>query len=249
MIRDLDEGGLRVPDIFTYWKSQKLTWIKRAILQINLTEKKILDNIEFVGGDTFWHLTETGPNRITKRTIFGKFWNEVVEIWRILRNPSSQPINLFCRSLSGLIRLLSLMEILFLSKLVWSRYLFINDLIDETGNFMNYRVFSRTYDLNVSYISYADILSLKLYCRYEYTRPYMINRIWSLKQLWLQVNGHAWFHLHGQRWPVLNGEGAKNSKWKYVSSGIRTHTPQVYDRKVSALDRSATIVRYQVEHL
>ena len=24
---------------------------------------------------------------------------------------------------------------------------------------------------------------LKLYCRYEYTRPYMINRIWSLKQL------------------------------------------------------------------
>ena len=57
---------------------------------------------------------------------------------------------------------------------------------------------------------------LKLCCRYEYTRPYMINRIWSLKQLWLQVNGHAWFHLHGHRWPVRNGEGAKNSKWKYI---------------------------------
>ena len=57
---------------------------------------------------------------------------------------------------------------------------------------------------------------LKLYCRYLYTRPYMINRIWSLKQLWLQVNGHAWFHLHGLRWPVRNGEGTKNSKWKYM---------------------------------
>ena len=31
---------------------------------------------------------------------------------------------------------------------------------------------------------------LKLYCGYEYTKPCMINRIWGLKQLWLQVNGH-----------------------------------------------------------
>ena len=52
---------------------------------------------------------------------------------------------------------------------------------------------------------------LKLYCGYLYTRPCMINRIWGLKQLWLQVNGHAWFHLHGIHLPVRNGaEGAKN---------------------------------------
>ena len=90
---------------------------------------------------------------------------------------------------------------------------------------------------------------LKLYCRYEYTRPYMINRIWGLKQLWLQLNGHAWFHLHGLRWPIWNGEGAKFKMKIYVSSGIRTHTTPVHDRKVSALDCSATLVKYQVEHL
>ena len=67
-----------------------------------------------------------------------------------------------------------------------------------------------------SALTQCNIMLLKLYCRYLYTRPYMINRIWSLKQLWLQVNGHAWFHLHGLRWPVRNGEGAKNSKWKYM---------------------------------
>ena len=66
--------------------------------------------------------------------------------------------------------------------------------------------------------SLRDImLLLKLYCRYLYTRPCMINHIWGLKQLWLQVNGHAWFHLERLRWPVRNGEGAKNSKWKYMS--------------------------------
>ena len=35
----------------------------------------------------------------------------------------------------------------------------------------------------------------------------------------------------------------------YVSSGNRTHTTPVKDRKVSALDRSATLVRYHLEHL
>ena len=34
-----------------------------------------------------------------------------------------------------------------------------------------------------------------------------------------------------------------------VTSGIRTHTTPENDRKVSALDRSATLVRYQMEHL
>ena len=32
---------------------------------------------------------------------------------------------------------------------------------------------------------------LKLYCGCKYTRPCIINRIWGLKQLLLQVNGHT----------------------------------------------------------
>ena len=67
--------------------------------------------------------------------------------------------------------------------------------------------------------------TLKLYCRYLHTRPCMINHIWGLKQLWLQVNGHAWFHLQRLRWPVRNGEGAKNSKWKYMSPAGFEPTP------------------------
>ena len=61
-----------------------------------------------------------------------------------------------------------------------------------------------------------NIWGLKLHCGYKYTRPCMISRIWGLKQLWLQVNGHAWFHLHWLRWAVRNGEGVNNSKWKQI---------------------------------
>ena len=60
-------------------------------------------------------------------------------------------------------------------------------------------------------------VSLKLYCGYLYTRPCMINCIGGLKQLWLKVNGHAWFHLHEIHWAVRNRLGLKNSKWKYMS--------------------------------
>ena len=73
---------------------------------------------------------------------------------------------------------------------------------------------------------YDPWTALKLYCRYLYTRPCMINHIWGLKQLWLQVNGHAWFHLQRLRWPVRNGEGAKNSKWKYMSPAGFEPTPR-----------------------
>ena len=82
--------------------------------------------------------------------------------------------------------------------------------------------------------------SLKLYCGYKYTRHCMINRIWDQKQLWLQVNGHAWFHLQGHRWAVRNVEGAS------VSSGILTHSTPTHDRWISALDRSATLVSLTV---
>ena len=44
------------------------------------------------------------------------------------------------------------------------------------------------------------------------------------------------------------GKGGKFKMTIYVSSGIRTHTTPVHDRKVSDLDRSTTLVRYQVEH-
>ena len=54
----------------------------------------------------------------------------------------------------------------------------------------------------------------------------MINRLKGIQQLWLQVNDHAWFHLYGLRWPVRNGEGAKNLKWKYMSLAGFEPTPR-----------------------
>ena len=72
---------------------------------------------------------------------------------------------------------------------------------------------------NILHYNLRKDITLKLYCGLRYTKLCMINRIWVLKQLWLQDNDHAWFHLQRFRWPVRNGEGAKNPKWKYLSPG------------------------------
>ena len=162
MIRDLDEGGLRVPDIFTYCKSLKLTWIKRAMDPANQSDwkKLLLDNIEFVGGDKFWHLTKTGLNQITERTNFGKFWYEVVEIWGNLQEPfTTAPESILSQPLwfNSSIKIDG--HPIFYQNWCNQDIFFINDLIDETGIFMNYHVFTRKYYLNISYISYAGILS------------------------------------------------------------------------------------------
>ena len=51
--------------------------------------------------------------------------------------------------------------------------------------------------------------------------------------------------------PPTYSERGGSEKFKikiYVFSGIRTHATRLHDRKVCALDRSTTLVRYKVEY-
>ena len=78
----------------------------------------------------------------------------------------------------------------------------------------------------------------------------MIDRIWSPKTT--LTTGECSCLISFTWDPLTCSERGWSEKFKmkiFVSSGIRTHTTPVHDRKVSAFDRSATLVRYQVEHL
>ena len=111
-------------------------------------------------------------------------------------------------------------HILFESHYAW--YLMVGNSIHQISKHFN----SNIGNFRVAKCTSLDDVHIKVYCRYEYTKPCIINHIWGLKQLLLQVNGHAWFHL--LRWPVRNGEleGAKNSKWKYMSPVWFEPTPR-----------------------
>ena len=54
------------------------------------------------------------------------------------------------------------------------------------------------------------------------------------------------------RTPLTCSERGGSEKFKLkniIPAGIQTHTTPVHDRKVSSLDRYATLVKYQVEHI
>ena len=77
--------------------------------------------------------------------------------------------------------------------------------------------------------------SLKLYCRYEYTNPCMINCIWGLKTT--MTSGESTCLISFATAPLTCSERGGSEKFKmkiYGSSGIRTHTTPVNDRKVTA---------------
>ena len=77
-----------------------------------------------------------------------------------------------------------------------------------------------------------------------YDKPYLESKTTMTTGEWSCLISFTWA-------PLTCSERGGSEKFKmkiYVSSGIRTHTAPVHDRKVSALDRSATLVRYQVEH-
>ena len=80
----------------------------------------------------------------------------------------------------------------------------------------------------------------KLYCRYDYTKPCMINRKLGSKTTTSMTSGEWTLLISFATAPLTCSERRGSEKFKmkiYVFSGIRTHTTPVHDRKVSAFDR------------
>ena len=78
----------------------------------------------------------------------------------------------------------------------------------------------------------------------KYTRPCITNRIWGLKQLWLQMIGHAWFHLHGHCWAVRKGEGAKTQNENIClqrDSNSRHANPRQVNQRFRVLGQDAVM--------
>ena len=92
-------------------------------------------------------------------------------------------------------------------------------------------------------LSVKAILQVLIY-KALYDKSYLESKTTMTTGEWSCLISFTWA-------PLTCSERGGSEKFKmkiYVSSGIRTHTASVHDRRVSALDRSATLVRYQVEH-
>ena len=93
----------------------------------------------------------------------------------IFFKPNKMPLSFASQNFWNVCRNLNQIKQILRKKVVWKRVI----VLSWPWNILHYNL-------------RKDII-LKLYCGFRYTTLCMINRIWVLKQLWLQVNGHAWF--------------------------------------------------------
>ena len=83
------------------------------------------------------------------------------------------------------------------------------------------------------------VIRLKLYCRYEYTKPCMINRIWGLKQLYM--NSGEWTCLISfLTAPLTCSERGGSEKIQNANICVQRDSNPHHASQVSALDHSAT---------
>ena len=162
LINDYDEGGLKVPDIFSYCKALKISWIKRYIDPFNFSDwKKLLtDKIETMGGDKFWGLTKQGLKLVSSKIQFGHFWTNVIHIWADLQeNFTAAPETILSQPLwyNELIKINR--RPYFYKNLCENGIFYINDIIDDAGNILSYQHFIHHYNLNINILTYNSLVS------------------------------------------------------------------------------------------
>ena len=140
LIGDFKDGGLKVPDIFSYSKSLKLIWIKKCLDPSNHADwkKLLIDDIEHVGGNKIWSLTKHGLEEVVKRYNFGKFWKEIISIWGNLYELSlAAPENVLSQPLWFNKEIKVNRQTIFFKNLCNEGIFHVNDVVDEQGNIMS----------------------------------------------------------------------------------------------------------------
>ena len=160
LINDYDEGGLKVPDIFSYCKALKTSWIKRYNDPFNFSDWKTLftDKIETMGGTHFGDYQNKDLNLFHKKIQFGHFWTNVIHIWADLHeNFTAAPKTILSQPLwyNEFIKINGI-PYFFYKK--YMRKSNISDIIDDAGNILSYQHFIHHYNININILTYNSLV-------------------------------------------------------------------------------------------
>ncbi len=149
-------GGFRLPNIKHFCMAQKLIWIKKMLDDNNNAKWKTLFllNIENLGSNYIW--LSRDKNAIFKKHL-NEFWQDVYDAWATLTNPNiendprKQP--LFHNSLIKINH-----QSIFYKEWYLSGVLFVNDVIDQNGDFLKWEAFSNKYNIRNQPFRYMAVI-------------------------------------------------------------------------------------------
>ena len=159
MINDLEQGGLKVPDVESFSKALKLIWIKKLLDPLNSSAWKcmLVDDLEHFGGDKILCLPITG---FFKDKNVSGFWKEIFNIWASVQlfhttTPESllaQPIFLNkCIKIDN--------STIFKPSWIVHDVIYVNDLVNARGKIKSFADFIADFNVNCSLLEYNSVIS------------------------------------------------------------------------------------------
>ena len=159
IINPYEKGGLKMPHIPSFCFALKMTWIHKLLDPLNNSPWKILlvDQYEKFGGDKIWFMTREGLEEISSH--FNSFWRDIFLNWSILCEGSTNTVEGVLAQpiwLNNFLRMNN--KTMNMKRWIHADIFFVNDLLDESGEFMSYEVFKNKYNFNANFLNFLSVL-------------------------------------------------------------------------------------------
>ena len=160
LINQYEEGGLKMIDLKSFSAALKMSWL-RKIKSVDYTahwKTLLIDTLENLGGDKFLHLPKEGLEIISIQ--FNAFWQEVIAIWASIQNITpTTPDEILLQTIWYNKNIKIENKMIFKKSWVENSIYFINDLINDKGEFLSYEEFSTTFNIRSTFLEYYGIIN------------------------------------------------------------------------------------------
>ena len=136
-----------------------MIWIKKFLNPLNLSDWKslLIDDLEKFGNDKIWSLP---PNGLTKINSLNEFWKEIIDIWSSLSDVSpAAPEQILSQPIWYNNNMKIDKKHIYYKNWFMKGIIYINDLIDETGNFKTLDKIKEEFDINCNFLQYTSLIS------------------------------------------------------------------------------------------
>lgn len=156
IVKDLDNGGLRMIHINNFIKALKITWIRRLIVSSHSNLWSSLSNIDFIKlltvGDGF--------SVLNIQRLKNPFWIDLLQSWKeFTRHLNIENISEILHSPIWYNSLLNCGQNVCIKNWYDKGVRSISDFINADGQFYNFEEFRQTYNIRGTFLDYSFILN------------------------------------------------------------------------------------------
>ena len=248
LINNIESGGVKQTH---FSKSLKVFWIKKVLDPTYQTDWKtlFLDKISKFGGNLLWYLHPDSLKDIAQE--FNPFWKNIIEIWAELNKDNYEDTDYLSRPIWYNPNIKIGNNFIFWNNISEAGVNFINDLIDEDGEFLSYEEFVNAYNIRIDFLNYAALIHAipiewKNKINEEETKLEEIQNFWVDKIKKQNSNKYAYDSLSAK---FKERPEKSENKWKIEFNNDDINFDDIYFTNFRALAKDSTLRAFQYKIL